>query len=612
LKNSHSHLTSIKLAEKTFKVEEHQHNKSIMTSSTEATATASYGRRESLSLEDIMGKGEEQDQKQQHGNSWSRRSRSFVEVVPALAHGGNKLIGSLWTSMGAATEWFTYNEQQQQQQQQLKLAADNNISRSGTNNRSNTTGGTAKRWLFADSIRALCTRTTSKRQTLGAQDSRSSLSSCLNFDEMAAIRNEIAQTRQAVHEAIEDMELDSEDWKKLQRTLRVMNHRTFTNQGAKIALGQLIVDASLAESKPVNPLQTHHHRGDRRTAYAASKKIAKSSIRQRHLMSSMNMSSRHHPYGTTSSSHGRSLTDSASSLGIFDADQHHDPEESFTVQDLLQSASTRKMEALYFVDEYGVDQRQPKSQDSSMNNISSSLNSSWNEMDMRLSQLSQKNGGDGPTWVVVATTNSTSSSSEGSSDRRAVNGKAGSVSRGGHASCSKLLQSSSAVEPDRCRASFGEVSGAAVRVGQSFAVRAYDALSRTAATLASGGTAGFHDSSELLSDAIDELDEEETSSSSSSSNDHTSVHAPRRRRGALTGASTDEVQQDIAIALYRTHTDKNNSNINKPAVHSDFADSPLRLKCADGGHELPGARDKLELPAFPSIPKQLTMIGRAA
>jgi hypothetical protein len=371
-----------------------------MTSSTQATATESLERRESLSLEDIMEQIEEQKQKQQQGNSWSRRSRSFVEAVPAVAdvdgglhldafaHDGNTLLGSLLTSVGAAAEWFTYNDQEQQQQ--LKLAADRN-----TNKNKN------KRWLFADSMRALCTRTTSKRQALDAQGRCSSSSSCLTVDEITAIRNEIAQTRQAVHEAVEDMELGSEDWKKLQRTLRVMNHRAFTNEGAKIALVQLIVDASLAESKPVNPLHTHHHLGDRRPSYAASKKIAKSSIRGRHLMASMHMSSRHHLHDTSIPS----LAYSAASLDTFDEDQHHDPEESFTVQDLLQSASTRKMEALYFVDEYGVDQRQPKSQYSSMNNSSSSSSSSWNEMDMRLSQLSQKNGGDGPTWIVVECTN---------------------------------------------------------------------------------------------------------------------------------------------------------------------------------------------------------------
>jgi hypothetical protein len=51
------------------------------------------------------------------------------------------------------------------------------------------------------------------------------------------------------------------------------------------------------------------------------------------------------------------------------------------------------MEALYCADEYCVDQRQPKSQDFSLNKSSSSLNASWNEIDMRLSQLSQKKGG---------------------------------------------------------------------------------------------------------------------------------------------------------------------------------------------------------------------------
>jgi hypothetical protein len=173
-------------------------------------------------------------------------------------------------------------------------------------------------------MRALCTRSTSTRQALSAQESRSSSSSCLTVDAITAIRNEIAQTRQAVHEAFEDMELDSEDWKELQRTLCVMNHRAFTHEGANIALGQMFVDASLAEIKPINPLQTHHHRGDRRASYAASKNIATSSIRQRHLRSSMNMSSRHHPHGTTSSSsHAPSLAYSVASLGTFDADQRH-------------------------------------------------------------------------------------------------------------------------------------------------------------------------------------------------------------------------------------------------------------------------------------------------
>jgi hypothetical protein len=600
LKNSHSHRTSIKQAEKTFEVEEHQRNKSIMTSSTEATATALPGRRESLSLEEIMEQGgeeEEEEHQQQQGNWWPLRSRSFVEAVPAvadvdgglqlkaLAHGGNKLIGSLWTSMGAATEWFTHNDHEQQQQ--LQIAADrnpnmnkkhktHNNSRSGTNNnRSNTNGGTAKRWLFADSMRALCTRTTRKRQSLGTEGRRSF---GLTVDEITAIRNEIAKTRQAVHEAIGDMELGAEDWKKLQRTLRVMNHRTFTNEGAKIALGQLIVDASLAENKPVNPRQTHHRRGDRRTYYEGSKKISKSSIRERHLMPSMYMSSiRHHPHGNTSSSHGPSLAYSATCPSRFDADQHHDPEELFTVQDLLRSASTRKMEALYFADEYGVDQRHPKSQDSSMNNSNSSLNSSWNELDMRLSQLSHKHGVDGPAWIVVerTNTNSNSSSADGSSHRRAN-------------------FASSQVN------------------GTSFAERAYDALSRTAVTLASRGTTGFHDSYELLSETIDELDEEEESSSCSFSNDHTIEEATRRRRGALTGASKDEVKQQIAIDVHSTRTDKNNCNINKLAVQSDFADFPLRLQYANDGREMPGARGTLEMLPFASIPNQNTMRARDA
>jgi hypothetical protein len=94
----------------------------------------------------------------------------------------------------------------------------------------------------------------------------------------------------------------------------VINHRAFTNEGAKIALGKLIVDASLAENKAVIPLQAHHHRDDRRASYAASNNIATSSIRGRYLRSSMNMSCRHHP-------HGRSLAYSAASLGTFDADQ---------------------------------------------------------------------------------------------------------------------------------------------------------------------------------------------------------------------------------------------------------------------------------------------------
>jgi hypothetical protein len=78
------------------------------------------------------------------------------------------------------------------------------------------------------------------------------------------------------------------------------------------------------------------------------------------------------------------------------------------------------------------------------------------------------------------------------------------------------------------------------------------------------------------------------------------------------GASKHEVQAEIATVLYSTRADKNNSNNNKPAVHMDFADSPLRLLYVDDGHELPGARDTLEMPPFASIPNQHTRRARAA